>query len=212
MKTKRSRVEREGRFRPLPKAGNGVQLLLIQSVDHLGKQGDVVSVKRGYALNYLLPQGLATIATNHHKRMVEKHRARLMEIEKARLASLRQLSEAIAKQSVTIEANANEEGHLYGSVNANDIAAALKGAGFHITTDQVRLEGPLKELGLYTVKIHLHAEIDAELKVWVVPTVTAETAAEEKGEKAPKGDKPEKAKADKGAKAEKGEKAAKSAI
>jgi large subunit ribosomal protein L9 len=211
MKTKRSRVEREGRFRPLPKAGNGVQLLLIQSVDHLGKQGDVVSVKRGYALNYLLPQGLATIATNHHKRMVEKHRARLMEIEKARLASLRQLSEAIAKQSVTIEANANEEGHLYGSVNANDIAAALKGAGFHITTDQVRLEGPLKELGLYTVKIHLHAEIDAELKVWVVPTVTAETAAEEKGEKAPKGDKPEKAKADKGAKAEKGEKAAKSA-
>jgi large subunit ribosomal protein L9 len=211
MKTKRSRVEREGRFRPLPKAGNGVQLLLIQSVDHLGKQGDVVSVKRGYALTYLLPQGLATIATNHHKRMVEKHRARLMEIEKARLASLRQLSEAIAKQSVTIEANANEEGHLYGSVNANDIAAALKGAGFHITTDQVRLEGPLKELGLYTVKIHLHAEIDAELKVWVVPTVTAETAAEEKGEKAPKGDKPEKAKADKGAKAEKGEKAAKSA-
>jgi large subunit ribosomal protein L9 len=211
MKTKRSRVEREGRFRPLPKAGNGVQLLLIQSVDHLGKQGDVVSVKRGYALNYLLPQGLATIATNHHKRMVEKHRARLMEIEKARLASLRQLSEAIAKQSVTIEANANEEGHLYGSVNANDIAAALKGAGFHITTDQVRLEGPLKELGLYTVKIHLHAEIDAELKVWVVPTVTAETAAEEKGEKAPKGDKPEKAKADKGAKAEKGEKAAKGA-
>ena len=59
-----------------------------------------------------------------------------------------------------IEANANEEGHLYGSVNANEIAAALKGAGFHITTDQVRLEGPLKELGLYTVKIHLHADIE----------------------------------------------------
>jgi len=180
MKTKRTRVDREGRFKPLPKAGNGVQLLLIQSVDHLGKQGDVVSVKRGYALNYLLPQGLATVATNHHKRMVEKHRARLLEIEKARLASLRQLADAIAKQSVTIEANANEEGHLYGSVNANEIAAALKAAGFHITTDQVRLEGPLKELGLYTVKIHLHAEIDAELKVWVVPTVTSETPAGEK--------------------------------
>ena len=151
-----------------------MQLLLIQSVDHLGKQGDVVSVKRGYALNYLLPQGLATVATDHHKRMVDKHKAKLQEIEKARLATMRQLSEAIAKQSVTIEANANDEGHLYGSVNANEIAAALKAAGFHITTDQVRLEGPLKELGLYTVKIHLHAEIDAELKVWVVPTVTNE--------------------------------------
>jgi large subunit ribosomal protein L9 len=116
--------------------------------------------------------------------MVEKHKARLHEIEKARLATLRQLSDAIAKQSVTIEANANEEGHLYGSVNANEIAAAVKAAGFHITTDQVRLEGPLKELGLYTVKIHLHADIDAELKVWVVPTVTSETPATDKGDKA----------------------------
>src|SRR6476661_7375176 len=193
MKIKRSRVDREGRFKPLPKVGNGVQLLLIQSVDHLGKQGDVVTVKRGYALNYLLPQGLATVATNHHKRMVEKHRAKLQEIEKARLASLRQLADAIAKQSVTIEANANEEGHLYGSVNANEIAAALKAAGFHITNDQVRLEGPLKELGLYTVKIHLHHDIDAELKVWVVPTVTGDMPAEKsdkaKAEK-PKSEKP----------------------
>jgi large subunit ribosomal protein L9 len=152
----------------------------------------------------LLPQGLATVANDHHKRMVEKHKAKLNEIEKARLASLRQLSESIGKQSVTIEANANEEGHLYGSVNANEIAAALKAAGFHITTDQVRLEGPLRELGLYTVKIHLHAEIDAELKVWVVPSAAAETPASEKAEKSekakaekadkPKAEKPEKAK------------------
>src|SRR5947208_1039393 len=202
MKIKRSRVDREGRFKPLPKVGSNVQLLLIQSVDHLGKQGDDVSVKRGYALNYLLPQGLATVATEHHRRMVEKHRACLHEIEKARLASLRQLAEAIAKQSVTIEANANEEGHLYGSVNANEIAAALKGAGFHITTDQVRLEGPLKELGLYTVKIHLHADIDAELKVWVVPTVTSEAPAAESAEKGEKkGEKQEKAKAERTEKA-----------
>jgi large subunit ribosomal protein L9 len=199
-----SRTAREGRFKALPKsASGGIQLLLIQSVDHLGKQGDVVSVKRGYALNYLLPQGLATVATDHHKRMVDKHRSKLQEIEKARLATLRQLADAIAKQSVTIEANANEEGHLYGSVNANEITTALKAAGFHITTDQVRLEGPLKELGLYTVKIHLHQEIDAELKVWVVPTVSVEALAAEK-EKADKAEasKAEKPKAEK-AKAEK---------
>lgn len=172
---------RFSRFKRLPKGPTGgVQLLLIQSVDHLGKQGDIVQVKRGYALNYLLPQGLATVATDHHKRMVDKHKARLLEIEKARLATLRQVSEAISKQSITIEANANDEGHLYGSVNANDIAAALKQAGFAITADQVRLEGPLKELGLYTVKIHLHNDINAELKVWVVPTVTNEPAADKK--------------------------------
>ncbi|ADB17336.1 ribosomal protein L9 [Pirellula staleyi DSM 6068] len=170
-----------GRFKRLPKGPTGgVQLLLIQSVDHLGKQGDIVQVKRGYALNFLLPQGLATIATDHHKRMVDKHKARLLEIEKARLASLRQLSEAISRQSITIEANANDEGHLYGSVNANDIAASLKQAGFSITSDQVRLEGPLKELGLYTVKIHLHNDINSELKVWVVPTVTGDAPAADK--------------------------------
>src|SRR5215467_11241213 len=92
----------------------GLELLLIQSVDHLGKQGEVVEVKRGYAMNFLLPQGLATIATEHHKRMVEKHKARLQEIQNARMAGLRTMAAELSKQSVTIEANANDEGHLYG--------------------------------------------------------------------------------------------------
>ncbi|MGH7134763.1 MAG: 50S ribosomal L9 C-terminal domain-containing protein, partial [Pirellulales bacterium] len=74
------------------------------------------------------------------------------------------------------EANANEEGHLYGSVGASDIVSALKRNEVTVTTDQVRLKGPLKELGLYTVNIHLGHEVEAELKVWVVPTVTDEAA------------------------------------
>ena len=70
----------KGRFERLPRGANGgVELLLIQSVDHLGKQGEVVEVKTGYANNYLLPQGLATIASDHHKRMVDKHRAKLQD-------------------------------------------------------------------------------------------------------------------------------------
>jgi large subunit ribosomal protein L9 len=153
---------------------NGVELLLIQAVDHVGAQGDVVEVKRGYAMNYLLPQGLATIATDHHKRMVEKHRARLLEIQNARMAGLRQQGEELSRQSVTIEANANDEGHLYGSVGAVDIVNALKRSDITITADQVRLKGPLKELGLYTVTIHLGHEIETELKVWVVPSVGEE--------------------------------------
>jgi len=148
-----------------------MQLLLIQSVDHLGRQGDIVEVKPGYANNYLIPQGLATLATDHHQRMVEKHKTKLMEIEKSRLADLQTLADAIAKQSITIEANANDEGHLYGSVGASEIVAALKQVDFHVTADQIRLEGVLKELGLYTVKVHIHQEIEADLKVWVVPTV-----------------------------------------
>jgi large subunit ribosomal protein L9 len=170
----------------LPRAANGqIELLLIQSVDHLGKQGDVVNVRRGFAMNYLLPQGLATIATDHHKRMVEKHKARLQAIQNQRLAGLRQLAEQLGKQSITIEANANDEGHLYGSVGAAEIVKALKQHDITITPDQVRLKGPLKELGLYTVLIHLGQEIEGELKVWVVPTVSEDVeAGKKKDEKA----------------------------
>jgi large subunit ribosomal protein L9 len=173
------------RNKRLPRAANGgIELLLIQSVDHLGKQGDVVSVKPGFARNYLLPQGLATLATDHHKRMIEKHRARLQEIQNSRLAGLRKVADELGHQSVTIEANANDEGHLYGSVGAAEIIAALKRNEFTVTADQVRLRGPLKELGLYTVNIHLGHEVETELKVWVVPTVNDDApASESKGPK-----------------------------
>jgi large subunit ribosomal protein L9 len=168
--TQKNRLRHGGKRLPKGPHG-GVELLLIQSVEHLGKQGDVVEVRRGYAMNYLLPQGLATIATDHHKRMVEKHRAQLEAIEKARLDSLQSLADDLARQSITIEANANDEGHLYGSVNAADVANAIKRVGFHIGPDQVRLQGPLKELGLYTVNIHLGSGVDTEVKIWVVPSV-----------------------------------------
>jgi large subunit ribosomal protein L9 len=165
-------------FKRLPKGEHGgIQLLLIHNVEHLGKQGDIVEVKPGYARNYLLPQGLATIATEHHKRMVEKHREKLRAIELEKLKSFRELADDLAKQSITIEANANDEGHLYGSVGPHEIVASLKEAGFTLAADQIRLDGPLRELGLYTVKVHLHSEVDASLKVWVVPTAAEDATA-----------------------------------
>jgi len=167
--------KRVKQFTRLPRGENGgIELLLIQSVDNLGKQGDVVEVKNGYANNYLLPQGLATVASEHHKRMVDKHRAKLQEIEQSRLKDLKDMAKVVAKQSITIEANANEEGHLYGSVGAAEIVAALKQNDLTLTEDQIRLEGVLKELGLYTVRVHLHQDVETELKVWVVPTVDAD--------------------------------------
>jgi large subunit ribosomal protein L9 len=158
-------------FKRLPKGKHGgIELLLIQTVDHLGKAGEVVEVKPGYANNYLLPEGLAIIASSHHKRMVEKHKAKLKELERRRLAGLVALADQISKQSINVEANANDEGHLYGSVGAIDIVRALRQSDIHVTEDQIRLAGPLKELGLYTVKVQLHQEVVTDLKVWVVPT------------------------------------------
>ncbi len=172
-----TKMKKQKRMRPsgaarVPRANNGgVELLLIQSVSNLGKQGDVVTVKRGYANNYLLPQGMATIASEHHKRMVDKHRAKLAEIEKARLKDLAEFAKHVANQRVTIEANANEEGQLYGSVGAAEIVSALKEKDITVDVSQIKLEGVFKELGLYTVKVLLHTDIEADLKVWVVPTV-----------------------------------------
>ncbi len=162
-------------FKRLPQGEHGgFKLLLIHNVEHLGRQGDIVEVKPGYALNYLLPQGLATVATEHHQRMVEKHREKLRQLELEKLTHFRRDADELAKQSITIEANANDDGHLYGSVGAHEIVEALKAVGITLATDQIRLEGPLRELGLYTVKVHFHSEVQGEVKVWVVPTANAD--------------------------------------
>ncbi len=173
MSTKQKKLKRiPHRIKRLPTGPHGgIELLLIHSVEDLGHQGDVVEVSPGYAYNYLMPHGMATLATDHHKRMVEKHRVKLQVLEKVQQANLKKKATEIAKQSITIEANATEDGHLYGSVGAADIVAALKKIDIHLNLDQIRLDGVLKELGLYTVKFKLASEVDGELKVWVVPTV-----------------------------------------
>ncbi len=148
---------------------SSVDVLLAEKVDSLGEQGDIVRVKPGYARNYLLPYGLATIATEHSQRMVVQHQKRLVELEKDRLKSLKVVADKLSKHSVTMEANANEEGHLYGSIVAVDISKSLKEGGFDVPADGIRLEGPLKELGMYTVKLQLHEKVKTEVKVWVVP-------------------------------------------
>ena len=133
MTTTKATKKRTPRFPRLPKGPNGgIQLMLIQNVEHLGKAGDIVEVKPGHANNYLLPEGLAIISNEHHKRMVEKHRAKLVEIERKRLSDLRVQADQISKQSINVEANANEEGHLYGSVGATEIVAALKANGYAV--------------------------------------------------------------------------------
>ena len=100
MPAKMKKLKRKkAHFSRLPRGKHGgVELLLIQSVDHLGKQGEVVEVKPGFANNYLLPQGLATVASDHHKRMVDKHKVKLYEIEEARLKDLKDLAKHIGKQ------------------------------------------------------------------------------------------------------------------
>jgi large subunit ribosomal protein L9 len=147
----------------------GMQLVLTEDVAHLGKQGEVVEVKPGYGRNYLLPRGMATIPTKHNLRLLERYKIRVKQAREARIADLKSLAEQIAKMAgITIEANANEEGHLYGSVAAPEISKGLKSKGMQIEQDMVKLEGPIKETGLYAVKLNLGYEIETEVKVAVI--------------------------------------------
>jgi large subunit ribosomal protein L9 len=162
---------------PMRSKDGHMHVLLTHAVPHFGQPGELVKVRPGFARNYLLPQGLATFATPHNLRIVEKHRERLRQLEQARRTDLLQLAAQIAQRSITIEANANPEGHLYGSVSADQIADALKADNFPIEADNVKIEGPLKELGLYTIKLYLGQDVDTEVKLWVVPTHVDEATA-----------------------------------
>ena len=148
----------------------GTQLLLTEDVPHLGTQGDLVEVKPGYARNYLLPHGLATVPTQHNLKLLEMHKKRVYQAREAKLADLKVMAEQIARvPQLTIEANANEEGHLYGSVGDVDISRTLKGKNLKVEPDMVKLEGMIKQCGLYEVDLNLGYDITAKVKVMVVP-------------------------------------------
>ena len=154
-------------------SSRNVEVLLVHDVEKLGQRGEIVKVKPGYARNFLLPQGKATPATQQNKRMVEKHKEKLAAIEVGRMKQYQRIADAVSKYSATIEAHATSDNHLYGSVVARDISEALKAAGHPVEAEHVRLDGPIKELGMYTVKLKFHEKVNAEVKVWVVPSATS---------------------------------------
>jgi large subunit ribosomal protein L9 len=154
----------------LPRGRHGnLKLVLTEDVQYLGKQGDVVEVRPGYARNYLIPRGMATVPTEHNLRLLERYKIRVRQAREARIADLKAMAEQIQKMAgVTIEVNANEEGHLYGSVGAAEISKGLRAKNLPVDPDMVRLEGSIKETGLYGVKLNLGFDIETEVKVAVI--------------------------------------------
>ena len=145
-----------------------MELLLKKTVDNLGRIGDVVTVRPGYARNFLLPMGYAVPITKANMAEIEKARAQALAEEQERVEKLKTMSGELASASVTIEGRANEEGHLFGSVSAANIADSLREKGFPVDPKQIRLEQPIKEIGVFDVEVHLHSDVTAVVKVWVV--------------------------------------------
>ena len=145
-----------------------MEIILRQAVENLGKPGDVVKVKSGYARNYLLPHGLAYEATPGNLKRIQQERDRLEAAENERRASAQGVAEKLEQVSLTFSARVGEEGKLFGSVTATDIAQQLETQGFHVEKRQIDLHEPIKALGVYRVPVRLHADVKPEIRVWVI--------------------------------------------
>lgn len=155
-----------------------MEIILMESVDNLGKIGDVVKVRAGYARNYLIPHGRAKYATPENVAELEQRRAELEAAEKEAQERAQARFERINNLRVTIAANAGPEGKLFGSIGTTEIADAMSDVGFEIEKKEVRLpEGPMKAVGEYDIQVHLHADTDAKITIVVVPEEDGEDAS-----------------------------------
>jgi len=171
-------------------------ILLREEIDNLGGRGDLVKVKAGYARNYLLPHGLATLATKGNIKQIEQERAALLKRAAADKATAEAQRDQMANITLEFERKAGDHGTLFGSVTSMDIAEGLQAKGYEIDRRKIVLKDAIKETGEYTVNVKLYRDVLLSLPV----TVTAEggeiVEKPAKEKKAKKEDKPEEAKAE----------------
>ena len=140
------------------------------SMDDLGQMGETISVKRGYARNFLIPQGIAVPATEGNGQMVAEHIKLHAKRDSLRKSGAEELAASLGEISCTLTVQADEDEKLFGSVTARDIAEALQRENIEFDHKQIVLDEPIKQLGVYTVPVKLHAEVEVLAKVWVVKT------------------------------------------
>jgi large subunit ribosomal protein L9 len=145
-------------------------VLLRDDIDTLGGRGEVVKVKAGYARNYLLPRGLATLATKGNVKQIEQERSALLKRAAAERSTAEAQRDQMSSIALTFERKAGEGGTLFGSVTSMDITEAIKAKGYEIDRRQVNLRDAIKETGNYTVNVKLHRDVVLQVPV----TVTAE--------------------------------------
>jgi len=147
-----------------------MEIILLRDMENLGKVGDIVKVKDGYARNYLIPSGIALPATKSNIARVRNELKALQKKAQRMIERYKELAEKLASLRVVIEHEAGEEGKLFGSVTTSQIEKALHKAGFEdVEKRQIVLEKPIREVGTYEVRIHLFKDIEATITVDVVP-------------------------------------------
>lgn len=145
-----------------------MQIILLKSAKKLGKEGDVLDVKDGYARNYLIPQGIALLATSDSLKRLEKiKRIRKKTAEKS-LVKAKEIKDALEDISLTISAKAKDDDEIYGSITAVQVAKAFKEEKIDIEMKMIQMEEPIKKLGAYTITVKIHPTIEANVRVWIV--------------------------------------------
>ena len=145
-----------------------MDVILMESVENLGEMGETVTVARGYARNYLIPQGKAVLATEGHRKMVEQHMKLEAKRDDLRRAGAEELAAKLGELSCTLTVQAGEDDKLFGSVTARDIAEALEHDSLEFDHKMIQLDEAIKQLGVYTVPVKLHSQVEVMAKVWVV--------------------------------------------
>jgi large subunit ribosomal protein L9 len=145
-----------------------MEVVLKKDHEKLGKAMDVVNVKDGYARNFLIPQGIAVVATEGNRKAVAESKKLSEKREDKKLKEARVQAKKIEKIPCTIKVKVGEEDKLFGSVTTQEIADFLTKEGFAVEKRDIELEEPIKQLGVYTVKVNLYKDEYAKLKVWVV--------------------------------------------
>jgi large subunit ribosomal protein L9 len=155
-----------------------VKLLLKESVKNVGRVGDLVEVSPGFARNYLLPQDLAVHPTPNNVKKVEERKKEVERQERERREQQAAMIKQLEGVEVTLERRANEQGHLFGSVSATDIAKSLQAQGFNIEPGDVNLPGKLDRIDTYQVQVKFADDLATEVKVWVAPDAESKAAIE----------------------------------
>lgn len=145
-----------------------MKVILRKNFDQLGKIGDLIDVKDGYARNFLLPRQVAYIATKGNIRALEEEKQQLAKKEVKELEASKVLAAELENVSITIPVKVGEEDKIFGSVTSQMISDALKEKSYEIDKRKIDLAEPIKALGIYTVNVKLHNEVTANVKTWVV--------------------------------------------
>src|SRR3954470_5084332 len=153
-----------------------VKLLLKESIKNVGRVGDIVEVSPGYARNYLLPKDLAVQPTPGNVKKVEERRKEIERQERERRDQQAALLKQLEGVEVTLERKANEQGRLFGSVSATDIARQLQGQGYNVQPDDVNLPGKLDHIDKYMVTIRFAEDLTTDIKVYVAPDQESKAA------------------------------------